>query len=302
MTPTSLTARSSELTTSRVPYVHARVVLAERPTSAKPGDEALVLGDGTIEGFVGGSCAEATVREQSLATLERGESLLLRITPSPEDGQPGKTVVHNPCLSGGTLEIFLEPHVPAPLVTVVGTAPIATALRAMGEHLGFELRPYDDGELAPDTTAVVVATHGRGEEQVLEAALRVGVGYVGLVASPTRGAAVVGSLDVDDALKARVHTPAGLDLGARTPAEVALSILAEIVAERPRPPASTPAAAGARPLLPRASVAIAVDPVCGMSVEMVETSLYLEHHGERVWFCGSGCKRAFAADPAAYGA
>jgi xanthine dehydrogenase accessory factor len=298
MTPPSLTERSAELTTSRVPYVHARVVLAERPTSAKPGDEALVLGDGTIEGFVGGSCAEATVREQSLATLDQGESLLLRITPEPEDDQPGKTVVHNPCLSGGTLEIFLEPHVPAPLVTVVGTAPIATALRSLGEHLGFELRAHEGG-LAPDTTAVVVATHGRGEETVLEEALRASVGYVGLVASPRRGAAVVGSLEVDDALKARVHTPAGLDIGARTPAEVALSILAEIVAERPRPPA---APVRGPVLLPMTAVETAIDPVCGMSVEMVETSLFLEHHGERVWFCGSGCKRAFASDPAAYGA
>jgi xanthine dehydrogenase accessory factor len=300
MTPpaTSLTERSAELTTSRVPYVHARVVLAERPTSAKPGDEALVLADGTIEGFVGGSCAEATVREQSLATLERGESALLRITPQPEEEQAGKTVVHNACLSGGTLEIFLEPHVPAPLVTVIGTAPIAQALRSLGEHLGFELRTGDGG-LAPDTTAVVVATHGRGEEAVLEEALRAGVGYVGLVASPKRGAAVVDSLDVDDDLKAEVHTPAGLDIGARTPAEVALSILAEIVAERPRAPA--PAPTGARVLLPMAEIATAIDPVCGMSVEMVETSLHLDHHGERVWFCGSGCKRAFAADPAAYG-
>jgi xanthine dehydrogenase accessory factor len=300
MTPpaTSLTERGAELTTSRVPYVHARVVLAERPTSAKPGDEAIVLADGTIEGFVGGSCAEATVREQSLATLERGESALLRITPEPEEDQAGKTVVHNACLSGGTLEIFLEPHVPAPLVTVLGTTPIAQALRSLGEHLGFDLRTGDDG-LAPDTTAVVVATHGRGEEAVLEEALRAGVGYVGLVASPNRGRAVVDSLDVDDDLKTKVHTPAGLDIGARTPAEVALSILAEIVAERPR--AATPAPARAPVLLPMAEVATAIDPVCGMSVDMVETSLHLDHHGERVWFCGSGCKRAFAADPAAYG-
>jgi xanthine dehydrogenase accessory factor len=298
VTPISLAERSTELTTSRLPYVHARVVLAERPTSAKPGDEALVLGDGTIEGFVGGSCAEATVREQSLATLERGESLLLRITPQPEEDQPGKMVVHNACLSGGTLEIFLEPHVPAPLVTVVGTAPIAAALRSLGAHLGFELRTYDDG-LTPDTTAVVVATHGRGEEAVLEEALRTGVGYVGLVASPTRGAAVVDSLDVDAGLKVRVHTPAGLDIGARTPAEVALSILAEIVAERPRP--SAPPVRGPV-LLPMMAVPSATDPVCGMSVEMAETSLFLDHHGQRVWFCGSGCKRAFAADPAAYGA
>jgi xanthine dehydrogenase accessory factor len=300
MTPVSLAERSAALTTSRVPYVHARVVLAERPTSAKPGDEALVLGDGTIEGFVGGSCAEATVREQSLGSLERGESLLLRITPEPEADQPGKVVVHNACLSGGTLEIFLEPHVPAPLVTVIGGAPIAQAIRALGRNLGFELRAGEE-PLAPDTTAVVVASHGRGEEPVLEAALRAGVPYVGLVASPTRGAAVVASLDVDDDRKAAVHTPAGLDIGARTSAEVALSILAEIVAERPRPAAPAHPTTPAR-ILPMAAPATAIDPVCGMSVEMVETSLFLEHHGERVWFCGSGCKRAFAADPAAYGA
>jgi xanthine dehydrogenase accessory factor len=142
---------------------------------------------------------------------------------------------------------------------------------------------------------------------VLEAALRAGVGYVGLVASPRRGSAVVASLEVDDELKARVHTPAGFDIGARTSAEVALSILAEIVAERPRPAATPLADATADPLaglaeLPLVTAGTAIDPVCGMSVEMVETNLHLDHHGTRVWFCGSGCKRAFAADPGAYGA
>jgi xanthine dehydrogenase accessory factor len=300
MTTATLTDRTSELGSARVPYVHARVVLAERPTSARPGDEALVLSDGTIEGFVGGDCAEASVRAQALATLESGESRLLRLTPVPEDDQPGKVVMHNACLSGGTLEIFLEPHLPAPLVTVVGDAPIARALIELGRHVGFEMRPHD-GALPVDTTAVVVASHGRGEEDVLEAALRAGVGYVGLVASPRRGSAVVASLEVDDELKGRVHTPAGYDIGARTSAEVALSILAEIVSERPRPAVDVTTRAGLS-ALPLVTAGTAIDPVCGMSVEMVETNLHLDHHGTRVWFCGSGCKRAFAADPAAYGA
>ena len=117
--------RARELRASRVPYVHARVVLAEAPTSAKPGAEAIVLADGTIEGFVGGDCAESTVRAQGIALLDSGDSLLLRITPEPEADQPGKLVVHNPCLSGGTLEIFLEPVLPAPTLVVVGTAPVA---------------------------------------------------------------------------------------------------------------------------------------------------------------------------------
>ncbi len=125
--------------TARVPYVHARVVLAERPTSAKPGDEALVLSDGTIEGFVGGTCAESTVLAQGLALIDSGESLLLRITPEPEPPQPGKLVVHNACLSGGTLEIFLEPVLPAPRLVVFGDAPVARSIRALATHLGWDV-------------------------------------------------------------------------------------------------------------------------------------------------------------------
>jgi xanthine dehydrogenase accessory factor len=301
--PADLADHAARLRATRTPFVHARVVLADRPTSAKPGDEALVLADGTMLGFVGGTCAEATVRAQALALLDSAEALLLRITPAPEAEQPGKLTVHNPCLSGGTLEIFLEPVVPAPLVLVAGDTPIGRALVALGSPLGYEVRSFA-GELPPDTSAVVVATHGRDEEAVLAAALRASVPYVGLVASRKRGEAVVASLDVCGSMRGAVRTPAGLDLGARTPQEIALSILAEIVAARPRPSGRSVAnlddderATGA------SSVArTAVDPVCGMSVATVDSSLHLDHDGERIWFCGSGCLRAFAADPGAYAA
>ena len=155
-----------ELRRRRIPFVHATVVLAERPTSAKPGDEALVLADGTIEGFVGGDCALSTVRAQSLALLDSGETLLLRISPQPEPDQPGKLVVHNPCLSGGTLEIFLEPNIPVPYVVVVGDSPVARALVALGGPLGYDVHPHD-GPLPGDTAALVVASHGRDEGPVL---------------------------------------------------------------------------------------------------------------------------------------
>jgi xanthine dehydrogenase accessory factor len=285
-----LAERAAELRDARVPYVHARVVLAEAPTSAKPGAEALVLPDGTMEGFVGGTCAESTVRAQGLALLDSGESLLLRITPTPEPEQTGKLVVHNPCLSGGTLEIFLEPVMPAPVIVVAGGAPVADALRALAVQLGWRVAEAD--ELA-SASALVVASHGRDEETTLQAGIDGGVPYIGLVASRKRAEAVVGSLGLGAGHAAPIHSPAGLDIGARTPPEIALSIMSEIVSLRPRP--SGRPVAEAEPV-----TGTAIDPVCGMTVATVQSSLHLDHDGTRVWFCGSGCLRAFAADPSAY--
>ncbi|MCU4186570.1 XdhC family protein [Acidiferrimicrobium sp. IK] len=290
-----LSGRSAQLRASRVPFVHARVVWAEAPTSAKPGDEAIVLADGAMEGFVGGSCAEATVRQQSLDVLPSGETVLLRITPQPEPDQPGKRVVHNPCLSGGTIEVFLEPLVPPPLVHVVGDAPTARALFALGRPLGYAVGRYD-GRIEPDAAALVVASHGRDEEEALVAALEAKVPYVGLVASRTRGPAVVAGLPVPDEMRAAVRTPAGLNIGAGTAEEVALSILAEIVASRPRQP---------RPGPPMPAVATEIDPVCGMTVVAAGSSLHsevptAEGAMRTVWFCGTGCQKAFLADPDAW--
>jgi xanthine dehydrogenase accessory factor len=291
-----LSGRAAELRAARVPFVHARVVLAERPTSAKPGDEAIILGDGTMEGFVGGACAGATVRRQSIDALASGQPLLLRITPEPEADQAGKRVVHNPCLSGGTLEIFLEPLLAPPLVQVVGQTPTAGALVRLGGSLGYAMVDYN-GTVEPDAIAVVVASHGHDEVKALTAALGAGVAYVGLVASRKRGRIVVDSLPVSESTKAEVHTPAGLDIGATTAEEVALSILAEIVASHPRPPRA------GRP--PRATPSTEIDPVCGMSVLGTDDALQMVHPdpeqgGRTVWFCGPGCHTAFLADAAAF--
>jgi len=287
--------RARELRESRVPYVHARVVLAEAPTSAKPGAEALILPDGTIEGFVGGNCAESTVRAQGLALLDSGESLLLRITPAPEADQSGKLVVHNPCLSGGTLEIFMEPVLPAPTMIVVGDSPVAKALLGVAGHLGYHAvsPPQVDADVVADAAAVVVTSHGRDEEPALLAALQAEVPYIGLVASAKRGQAVIGSLGMCSSHTSRIHSPAGLDIGARTPGEIALSIMSEIVSLRPRP-------SGRSVSETSAAAETAVDPVCGMSVVMIDASLHLDHAGTRQWFCGSGCLRAFASSPEAY--
>jgi xanthine dehydrogenase accessory factor len=155
-----------------------------------------------------------------------------------------------------------------------------------------ELVAGEDAEPRADDAALVVASHGRGEEPALTAALRAGVPYVGLVASRIRGAAVLASLDVPDDQRSRVHSPAGLDIGGRTAAEIALSVLAEIVQERRTTERVQAQAAPAR----------AVDPVCGMAVAAVDSSPHADVDGVRTWFCCDGCRTAFLADPARYAA
>lgn len=201
--------------------------------------------------------------------------------------------VTNPCLSGGTLDIFLEANLPPMLVHLYGHAPIARALADVGRALRYDVRAVEPtAPLPADLTAVVVASHGRDEEPVLIAAARAGVPYVGLVASRRRAAAVLAALDLTDAQRACVHTPAGLDIGARTPPEIALSVYAEIVALRPRP------ARAPEPAQP--AVAQAVDPVCGMTIEVAVGTLAHSYDGRPVYFCGPGCQHAFADDPARY--
>ncbi len=309
-----LASRAASLSAAGTPFVWATVVRAHRPTSAKAGDSAIVLADGELSGFVGGECAESTVRAQSLQVLATGETRLLRITPdvpdepsggesdeqSDEPSDDGVVTVHNPCLSGGTLEILLEPAVPVPVVAVFGTAPIASALLRADRLFGLQVRAVTSPEeLLPDgTAALVVASHGRDEESILSAALRAGIPYVGLVASRKRGPAVVESLPVDDALRASVHTPAGLDIGARSAPEVALSILAEIVSTRQergngRESMHTEAVAAQAPAMAR-------DPVCGMDVAAIESSLHVDTPAGRVYFCGTGCRSAYLDHRGAY--
>jgi len=290
----TVTDTAAELTRSREPFVQATVVRAQKPTSAHAGDTALIRADGSIDGFVGGTCAEASVREYGLMTLSTNQPLLLRIVPGevPGSTEEGAVTVANPCLSGGAVEIFLEPRVPAPRVLVVGDSPVAEALAELGRPLGFDvdLVAGEQAQPAAGDAALVVASHGRGEEPALTAALRLGVPYVGLIASRIRGAGVLAALDVTDEQRSRVHSPAGLDIGGRTAAEIALSVLAELVAER------RTAERHAAPAQPTS----AIDPVCGMTVAAVDSSPHAIVDDVTTWFCCEGCRTTFLADPDRY--
>jgi xanthine dehydrogenase accessory factor len=311
-----LTRRARELTEQGSPFVLATVVRVQRPTSVEPGNVALVRGDGTIEGFIGGVCAQHSVRLYSLKAIETGRPLLLRILPDGEgdgDGEgtdgpleedperteeianaDGTVTVQNPCLSGGAIEAFLEPVLPAPRVLVYGDSPIVGALVRLAPELGIELLTGDSGPSAPAPVprtgdlGLIVAAHGRDELPILRAALEAGVPYVGLVASRKRGVAVLGQLreaGLGEDLLSVVETPAGLDIGARTASEIAVSILARIVEVRRR---------AVVPVTPSADrPATAVDPVCGMTVVVAGDTPSLRRGEETIYFCCMGCKLRF---------
>lgn len=252
------------------PFALATVVGVERPSSARVGDRALVTADGELHGWVGGACTEPEVVRVALDALA--------------DGDVRRERIESRCASEGAVEVLIEPQVPPPLLAVVGDAPAARKLRELAAVLGWRTTTDLQG-----ADAVVIASMGHGDEETLEAALASAARYVGLVASAKRAAAVTAELrgrGVDEEALARIRSPAGLDLGPSSQEEIAVAILAELVAWRH--------------LEPRGSGELrapetAVDPICGMIVAVEGAAHTLEHEGTTYYFCGPGCLRKFEA-------
>jgi xanthine dehydrogenase accessory factor len=321
-------ARAHALSESGRPFALATVVQAERPTSAKAGAKAIITPDGKLAGWVGGSCAQPTVIREALKTLEDGQPRLVRLTPPEKLGrasQDGVIEVALTCISGGTLEVYIEPYLPQPQLIAVGHLPVVEALAALGKGLNYavtvmgmdatpERFPQADRVLdrldfsqlklpTPTQTYVVVATHGNYDEEALEWALNTDAAYVALVASPKRGEAVLQYLresGVAEERLARLKCPAGLDIGASTPEEIALSILAEIVQLRRAPIRGGDSRKGDSRIAPTPVETEAVDPVCGMTVEIATARHVVQHAGQAYYFCSAGCKRAFEKEPEKY--
>lgn len=297
-------------------FALATVVRCEPPTSAKPGAKALIRPDGVVHGWIGGACAEPVVIKEALAALGDGRPRFVSLAGTEAGrtraGGDGVSAYEMSCHSGGTLEIYVEPWLPNPQLILVGHGPVVEALAALGRVAQFTVTtvgveaPLDElSRLTPtDRSAIVVSSHGSVDEDALAWALSSRVAYVSLVASRKRAAVILEGLrrrGLPAARLAVLRAPAGLDLGAVTPEEIAVSILAEIVQAR-RSATRSEAADGeadARAAMP--AVTEATDPVCGMSVDVSSARYRSQADGRTVYFCCSGCQAAFQRDPARYG-
>ncbi len=246
------------------PFALATVVRTVAATAAKAGAKAVILPDGTIsEGWIGGGCARAAVLKAAREALGDGRSRLVSVQPpdlladhgvQAGDEQEGIRFAKNMCPSEGTMDIFIEPVLPRPQVVICGSSPVAVAVADLAGRIGFsvtvcapaaeqsafgEVDRRIEGYALPVEEAsaryVIVSTQGRGDEAALSAALAVDVDYVAFVGSRKKAEALKATLAKRGVLierLAKLKAPAGLDLGAITPDEIAVSILAEVVAVR----------------------------------------------------------------------
>ncbi len=283
----------------------ATVVAYKSPQSAKPGSKAIIKADGEMIGWVGGGCVQPIVLREAKQALQTGSPKLLTISPDePRDDWNGVKSYRMTCEGGGSLEIYLEPFLPKPQLLIVGGSPVAQTISHLGKLLDFKVivagseAPTDADLVLTDLNTVrdhinqdsfvVVATMGNGDEEGLLAVVGTRPKYLGLVASVKKSEALfeyarsTGATDEDIAM---FKCPAGVDLGGETLPEIALSVAAELIRIR------------------RASTKqeltnnVAVDPICGMTVDTENAKYTSVVNNETIYFCCLRCKETFDHPP-----
>jgi len=315
-----LLQRATDLTRRGEAFVVAVVVRREPASSAQVGNTALVTESGEYHGWLGGSCIQSTVMREAHAALRDGMPRLISLSPDPGgDDRVGVTSFPMTCHSGGSVDVFLEPVLPVPRLLVFGVSPAAQALARLAKVMGYGVDVVDpdaDRSTFPDADRIateftpqdfvdrpasqkerlfaVIATLGQHDEEATLAAIAVEPAYLGVVASRKRFSQIRDTLVARGASPEtldRITNPAGLDIGARTPEEVALSILAEIVQVR------RSAVERARETEPIAPPREERDPVCGMTVRIDTAQHHAVHAGRTYYFCCGGCRERFIATP-----
>ena len=318
--------KANELLNRSEPFALAVVVRREAPISGRPGDKAVIQADGTIAGWIGGGCTQPVVIKEAQNAIKDGKPRFVRVTPSSStDHQEGIVEYNMTCHSGGTIDVYIEPVLPQTHLIILGKSPVAQTLAQLGGVLHYRVsvfapnsesgqfpnvhawhETFDLGEqLITPQTYVVVSTQGQDDEEALQSALRVKSGYIAFVASRKKAQAVFEYLKgkgVSEAQLAAIKVPAGLDIKAHVPEEIAVSILAEIIRIRnsASPQAAAPRPQPAKSLKIVQEAAVAIDPICGMSVDIGTAKHRSEFQGQTYYFCCAGCKDRFDKQPEKY--
>ena len=291
-------------------FAIATVVRYEAPISGKPGDKAIIFADGEVWGWIGGGCARPAVVKEALKALQDGRPRLVHISPTATE-EAGIVAYNMSCHSGGTLDVYIEPVLPKPHVLIMGRSPVGQTLARLAKVINYTVSvaaPEANKETYPEVdrvqahldlkhlkvnplTFIVVATQGECDEEALENALRTDAAYVAFVASKTKAAKVreyLGERGVSAERLKQVRAPAGMDIGAGSPEEIAVSILAQIVQL-----SRSQTIKQEKPVEPHQ----AKDPICGMPVNVAATKYKSEHDGKAFYFCCAGCKQKFDKQP-----
>lgn len=323
--PQNLLNLAYQLTQAKEPFVMATVVWCERPTSAKPGAQAIIQPDGQMTGWIGGNCAQPVVLREAMRIFREGPGCeqaspyLLRLSTSEHNNdktQQDVRVFPMLCASGGSLDIYMEPHLPQPQLLLIGNSPIVTALCQLAPIINFSVTQIDHTDFSQvainEQTFILVATHGQYDEDVLEQVLTGPARYIGMVGSHRRAEACRAYLRTSGLTEhqiARLKAPAGLDIGAITPEEIAASIIAELVQVQRRgllyPDDSTQSTPTDEQVQSVENVApaapeTAVDLVCNMLVEIATARHHTSYDGREFYFCCPACKRLFERNPQEY--
>ena len=309
--------RAAELEKKSVPFAIATVIDTVAPTSAKPTAKAIITIDGKMEGWIGGGCAQEAVIEEALQCIHTGMASIIRLSPEQSsDGNVSyKKEIFLTCASGGTLEFHIEPVLPMTKLVIYGNTPTVSVLAKMGQLLDYEVyalapgifeldlpdgvKKMEEFSIIEGQCVAVVATQGNGDLQALKAATASKPEFLSLIASKKKTNTLLEQLKKDGINKDIIDSikfPAGLDIGAITPQEIAVSIIAELVKKK-------------RTATQREEIIFEVedtkngkeqDPICGMFVNPQTADNSCEYDGVNYYFCCGGCKEKFEAEPATY--
>ena len=281
---------AGELKAQGLAYALVTVVRTVAPTSAYVGAQAIVAADGSLHGWIGGGCAKGVVIAAATKTLASGLPKLVRISNDQTVEEEGIEQHAMRCASNGTIELFIQPFVERPGLCVLGSTPAADEVRFLAERLGIKV-----GSEPAEAPIVLVATQGEGDEAALQAALESNAGQVLMIASARKAERLRAAMlarGVPAERVAALRAPVGPDIGASTPAEIALAAVAEVV--RLRRERRAPEAAAAGPPVGY------VNPVCGAVITAAMVIHTLEHDGMLQYFCCDHCKLEFEREPDKY--